>query len=428
MFRAYVTIVTILLFAPPRSRIREYFMNIKFILKFIFRAVPVLILLVVFGFAGYQLGFNKGEQEILKTTPPIISEGLGVNDKVDFSIFWEAWRRLEASYIDKSKIDYKKMVYGAVEGMVKTLGDPYTTYFTPSQTTSFNEELNGKYEGVGMVVGIKDEQLTVVSPFKGTPAEQAGLKAGDKILKIDNVFTNDITIEEAVKTIKGKPGTIVKLLVQRSEWVEPKEFSLKRATIKIPTLELTKKDEGIAIIKIYQFNKILISEFQTASQDIINSGDKKIIIDLRDNPGGYLEVSQAIAGWFLNRNQLVVTQSQFQGAEQKQYLSEGPSTFVNYPVVVLINEGSASASEILAGALRDNREIKLVGAKSFGKGSVQEQIDLSDKSSLKVTIAKWLTPNGTSLDKNGLDPDFVVPSNATSSLDAQLDKAIELLK
>lgn len=401
-------------------------MKFRSIIKFIFKAVPFLLFCAVVGFSGYQFGFNRGEQSILKTIPANISEGLGVNDKVDFSIFWEAWRRLETSYIDKTKIDYKKMVYGATEGMVKAIGDPYTTYFTPNQTQSFNEELNGQYEGVGMVVGIKDEQLTVVSPFKGTPAEQAGLKSGDKIVKIGNVFTKDITIEEAVKTIKGKPGTFVKLLIQRNDWPEPKEFSLKRETIIIPTIELTKKDVGVAVIKIYQFNKILTSEFQKVANEILNEGDKKIIIDLRDNPGGFLEVAQIISGWFLDKGQVVVIQDQGQGKEKKQYLSEGPSVFVNYPIVVLINQGSASASEILAGALRDNRNIKLVGEKSFGKGSVQEQIDLSDKSSLKVTIAKWLTPNGTSLDKNGLDPDVKV-SDSTSTIDAQMDKAIELI-
>ncbi len=402
-------------------------MQAKSIIKFIFKATSVLILLIVFGFAGYQLGFNKGEQAILKTTPANISEGLGVNDKVDFSVFWETWRRLEENFIDKNKIDYKKMVYGATGGMVKAVGDPYTTYFTPNETESFNEELDGQYEGVGMVVGIKDDQLTVISPFKGTPAEKAGLKAGDEILKIGDVFTKNITIEEAVKIIKGAPGTSVKLLIQRTDWPEPKEFSLKRDTIKIPTLELTEKDGGIAIIKIYQFNKILVSEFQNAANQILRSGDKKIIVDLRDNPGGFLEVAQKVSGWFLEKGQLVVIQEQLQGQEKKQYLSEGPSIFADYPVVVLINEGSASASEIMAGALRDNRGIKLVGAKSFGKGSVQEQIDLSDKSSLKVTIAKWLTPNGTSLDKNGLDPDFSVPNDATSSLDAQMDRALEII-
>jgi len=402
-------------------------MNYKRVFNFIIKAVPILIFCAVVGLAGYEFGFNRGEQSVFKTIPANVSEGLGVNDKVDFSIFWEAWRRLEANYIDKSKINYKQMVYGAIQGMVKALGDPYTTYFTPSETESFDEELNGQYEGVGMVVGIKDEQLTVVSPFKGTPAEKAGLKAGDKILKIGDVYTQDITIEEAVKTIKGKPGTSVKLLVERSDWPEPKEFTLQRATIIIPTLELTEKGGGVAVVKMYQFNKILVSEFQKAAKEILDNGDKKIIIDLRDNPGGYLEVSQAIAGWFLNRGEVVVIQDEGQDKEKKQYFSEGPSTFVSYPVVVLINEGSASASEILAGALRDNRNIKLVGAKSFGKGSVQEQVDLSDKSSLKITIAKWLTPNGVSLDKNGLDPDFSVPSNATSSLDAQMDKAIEII-
>ncbi len=398
----------------------------SFVIKFVIKAVPVLIFCAVVGLVGYQLGFSNGEQAVLKTAPANISEGLGGGEKIDFSIFWEAWRRLELSYIDKDKIDYQKMVYGAIEGMVKSVGDPYTTYFTPNQTESFNEELEGKYEGVGMVVGIKDDQLTVISPFKDTPAQKAGLKPGDKILKIDDTFTADITIEEAVKVIKGKPGTAVKLLIQRKDWPEPKEFSLTRQTIKIPTLELTQQENGIALIKIYQFNKILVSEFQLAAKEIITSGDKKLIIDLRDNPGGYLEVAQMIAGWFLEKGQVVVIQDEGQDKEKKQYLSQGPSVFVNYPVVVLINGGSASASEILAGALRDNRNVKLIGEKSFGKGSVQEQIDLSDKSSLKVTIAKWLTPNGVSLDHNGLEPD-IETTESTSTIDAQLDKAIEII-
>ncbi|MDD5433103.1 MAG: S41 family peptidase [Candidatus Pacebacteria bacterium] len=401
-------------------------MKSKSILKFVSKAIPVLILVVAIGLAAYQFGFSRGEQAILKTPPSNIDEGLGINDKVDFSIFWEAWRRLEEFYIDKHQIDYKTMVYGAVDGMVKSIGDPYTTYFTPSQTESFNEELDGKYEGVGMVVGIKEEQLTVISPFKGTPAERAGLRAGDKILKIGDIFTKDITIEEAVKTIKGKPGTEVKLLIQRKDWSEPKEFTLKRETIKIPTIELTSQN-GVSIIKIYQFNKILISEFQDTAREILNSGDKKLIIDLRDNPGGYLEVAQIIAGWFLKEGEVVVIQDEGVDKEKKQYFSQGPSIFVDYPMIILINEGSASAAEILAGALRDQRNIKLVGQKSFGKGSVQEQIDLSDASSLKVTVAKWLTPNGVSLDKDGLDPDVEV-TDSTSTIDAQLDKAIELLR
>lgn len=402
-------------------------MNYKRIFSFAIKALPVLIFCAVVGLAGYQFGFNQGEQSILKTIPTNINEGLGNDEKIDFSIFWETWRRLELNYIDKHQIDYQKMVYGAIEGMVKSLGDPYTTYFTPNQTKSFNEELEGKYEGVGMVVGIKDGQLTVISPFKGTPAEKAGLKSGDKILKIEDNFATDITIEEAVTIIKGKPGTSVKLLIQRKDWLEPKEFVLERATIKIPTLELTQQGNGVVLIKIYQFNKILVSEFQTAAQEIISLGDKKLIIDLRDNPGGYLEVAQMIAGWFLEKGKVVVIQDEGHDKEKKQYLSQGPSIFANYPVVVLINEGSASASEILAGALRDNRNVKLVGEKSFGKGSVQEQIDLSDKSSLKVTVAKWLTPSGISLDKNGLEPDVEV-FDSTSTIDAQLDKAIELLK
>jgi carboxyl-terminal processing protease len=396
------------------------------LIKFFIKIVWIFILLCVAGFVGYKIGIYKGQEAAFKNPPAVINEGIGTPTKIDFSIFWEAWHKLENSYIDTSKIDYQKMVYGAIEGMVKSLGDPYTIFFTPSQTESFNEELEGRYQGVGMVVGIKDNQLTVISPFKNTPAEKAGIKAGDKILKINDLFTADLTIDEAVKNIKGEKGTSVKLLIQREEWSEPKEFVVQRDVITIPTLEMENKERDIAVLKIYQFNKILPSEFQKAAREIINNGQKKLIIDLRDNPGGYLEIAQNIAGWFVPKGQVIVIQDEGEHKKKKEYFSEGPSIFSHYPTVVLINEGSASAAEILAGALRDQLGVKLVGKKSFGKGSVQEQITLSNRSSLKVTVARWLTPKGISLDKNGLTPDIEV-SNSTSSQDVILEKAIEFL-
>lgn len=408
-------------------------MKIKTILK----VIVFLVIVSGVGFFSYQAGILVGEENILKTPPPsVINQDLEAPEKINFSVFWETWRKVEQNFLEKEKIDYQKMVYGAITGMVKTLDDPYTTFFTPQQAKNFEEELSGKYEGVGMVVGIKDNQLTVISPFKGTPADNAGLKAGDKILKVGDTLTQELSIEEAVALIKGPRSTEVKLLIQRKDWQEPKEFVLKRDVITIPTLEWEILEGDIASIKIYQFNQILPSEFEKAALEILREGTKKLIVDLRNNPGGYLEVAQEIAGWFLKKGDVVTWQDMGKDKERKPYKAEGPSAFSQYPTVVLINEGSASASEILAGALRDQRGSKLIGEKSFGKGSVQEQIDLSDSSSLKITVAKWLTPNGHSIDKQGLEPDIKVSSSTSTEEsgvtqedeeDIPLKKAIEIL-
>jgi carboxyl-terminal processing protease len=395
------------------------------------KIIILIIILLGIGFFSYKVGVFVGEENILKTPPPqIINQDLGAPEKINFSIFWEAWRKLERDFLDKEKIDYQKMVYGAIRGMVDSLEDPYTTFFTPQETEEFTQELSGKYEGVGMEVAIKDGQLQVLSPFEGTPAAKAGLRPGDKILKIDETPTADLTIEKAVNLIKGPKGTEVRLLIQRNTWPEPKEIKLKRAEIKIPTLKWELKEGDIALIKIYQFNQILSSEFKKATLEILKSGAKKIILDLRNNPGGYLETAVEIAGWFLPKGKVVVWQDMGEEKERKAYKSKGPATFLDYPLVVLINEGSASGAEILAGALRDQRGVKLVGETSFGKGSVQEQLDLSDGSSLKVTIAKWLTPKGESINKKGLEPDIKVkmPENNQEKGDLQLERAIEILK
>ncbi len=394
--------------------------------KTIVKTISFLIILSFFSFLSFKLGFLEGEKNILKTPPLQITDSeIEKPNSINFSIFWETWRQLERNYLEKENIDYQKMVYGAIEGMVNSVGDPYTTFFTPKEADSFTEELSGKYEGIGMVVGIKDDILTVVSPFQGTPAEEAGLKAGDAIVKVEDTFTQDLSIEEAVKLIKGPQGTKVKLLIQRDDWQEPKEFLVKRDVIKIPTLEKEIIDDQIALIKIYQFNRILSSEFQKAGLEVLNSDIKKIIIDLRNNPGGYLDEAIIVAGWFIEKGE-VVTWQDTREEEKTPYKSNGPAVFKDYDVVVLINEGSASGSEILAGALRDVNQVKLIGKQSFGKGSVQEQISLSDNSSLKVTIAKWLTPDLISINEEGLIPDIEIDLEEEG--DTQLDRAVEFLK
>jgi len=401
-------------------------------MRWIKRIILILAFLGIV-FFSYRFGVYIGERNILKTPPTqVVNEDLGAPEKVDFSIFWEAWREVERNFLERAKINPQEMIYGAISGMIDSLGDPYTNFFKPEEAKEFEEQLSGTYQGVGMIVGIKEEQLTVISPFEGSPAQRAGLKAGDKIIKIENTYTKDISIEEAVNLIKGPKGAEVKLLIQRKTWEQPKEVEIKREVIKIPTLDWEIKDENVAVIKIYQFNQILDSEFKKMAFEILNSKADRIILDLRNNPGGYLDVAQDIAGWFLEKGKVVVWEDKGEGEERKSYESKGPATLASFPMVVLINQGSASGAEILAGALRDQKGIKLIGETSFGKGSVQKPIILSDGSYLKVTVAKWLTPDGISIDKEGLKPDIVVEmpesQEGEEERDLQMEKAIEIVK
>ena len=401
------------------------------------KAFILIIFFVAIAFSSYKFGFFAGKESILRLPPSYLintEKPIEIGGGADFSVFWEAWRKLEMDFLKKEKIDYQEMIYGAIKGMVTSLGDPYTTFFTPKETEELEEELSGKYEGVGMEVGIRDKKVIVISPLEGTPAQEAGLKPGDKILKVNDTFTENLSLEEVVKIIRGPKDTEVTLLIQRESWTGPKEVILKRTVIKIPTLKWEIKeidDEEILLIKIYQFNKILPQEFRNASFEILGSQARKIILDLRNNPGGYLEVAQYIAGWFLEKGDVVVWQDFGEGKERKAYKAQGSSEFSKYPLVVLINEGSASGAEILAGALRDVRNVKLIGEKSFGKGSVQEQIFFKDDSSLKVTLSQWLTPNGDSIDGKGLVPDIeveITEEDWEENRDPQLKKALEIIK
>ena len=329
-------------------------------------------------------------------------------------------------------MDDQKIIYGAISGMAKSLGDPYTDFFNPQQAKMFKQDLMGSFDGIGVEVAIKKDQLTVVTPLKDTPGERAGLKAGDQIIKVDGKNTSDMSSDQAISMIRGKRGTKVTLTIFREGWTQTKDFTIIRDTIRVDSVSWELKDNDVAYINIRQFDQALSSDFQKAAFEILESPAKKIIIDLRNNPGGYLEVCQDIAGWFLKPGQVVTIEDFGKAREQQQYKAQGSARFSDYPVVILINKGSASASEILAGALRDNRKIKLIGEKSFGKGSVQEVVDLQDgESFLKITIAKWLTPKGASISEVGLTPDIKVEltdADANSKKDPQLDKALEIIK
>lgn len=399
----------------------------------------ILLAFLVFGIitilTGFNVGFYYGEYNRL---PSSISGLINIEknqpEEVDFSLFWDTWRELEKKSIHSEKLDFQKMVYGAISGMVKSLNDPYTVFFNPDDSKKFQEEVSGTFEGIGAEIGQKKGQIVIIAPLQDSPAQKSGLKAGDKIIKINDKFASDMNLEEAVSNIRGPKGTEVVLTVLRKEWDAPKEIKITREVIQVPSLkwELKKSgDEQFAYIRLYQFSEKADIDFRKAAFEILKSPAQKIILDLRDNPGGYLEVAQDISGWFLERNQIVVIEDFGKGKNNKEYKAEGNAQLARYPIVILMNKGSASAAEILAGALRDNRGAKIIGETSFGKGSVQELESLKNGSSLKITIAKWLTPKGQYINEQGLQPDVkveITESDFQESRDPQLDKAIEIIK
>jgi len=304
-------------------------------------------------------------------------------------------------------------------------------FMEQDDTKRFIEDVKGSFEGVGMEVGVRNGQLTVIAPLEGTPAQKAGLRAGDVIVKVDGDSAADMTVDEAVNRIRGTRGTEVVLTIFREEWEEEREVKIVRGVIEIPSLKWELKDDNIAYLHLYNFTEKAANDFRKAAVEILESPASKVVLDLRNNPGGYLEVAQDIAGWFLKSGDVVAIEDFGEGKEQKLYKAEGNGLIGSYKVVVIINEGSASASEILAGSLRDNLGVKLIGGTSFGKGSVQELEKLKGGSSLKITIAKWLTPQGSLITDKGLEPDVkveITEEDIGEGNDPQLDKAVEIIK
>lgn len=383
----------------------------------------VLTIGSIFILAGIFIGgFYYGRQSVV----PQICQPSDLKS----SLFCTVYHLLQQKFVDPSKITTQNVIYGAISGMAQSLGDPYTVFFKPEANKAFNEELSGSFDGVGIEIGMKDGQLTVISPLEGSPAQAAGIRAGDVIVKIDGKDTSNITADGAVTLIRGPKGTKVTLSIYRPSFPKPKDFTITRQTIEVPSLKWELIGGNIAKIDIYQFGSNLNTDFNKAALEILNSPAKKIIIDLRNDPGGFLNICQDIVGWFLPKDSVVVKEVYGDGQSPEVLKAEGNAEFSKYPVVILINEGSASASEILSGALRDDRGIQLIGEKSFGKGSVQEKVELDDGSSIKITVAKWFTPSGISISEKGLEPDVkvdITEQDITAKKDPQLDKAIEIL-
>ncbi len=356
---------------------------------------------------------------------------------INMTLFWKAWALLDEKYVDTNPatttaVTSEDRVYGAIAGMVGSMGDPYTSFFTPEEAEDFEAQIEGNFEGVGMELGIKDGILTVISAIKSTPAEKAGIRSGDKILKIDDTVAIDMPVEKAVKLIRGKKGTTVRLTIGREEQ-EAFEVPVVRDVINLPTIE-TKYDKatGIFTIRLYSFTANSSTLFRNALRDFVATNSNKLILDLRGNPGGYLDSAVDMASWFLPSGKVVVREDYGKNQPETVEKSKGYNIFSsNLKMVILIDGGSASASEILAGALSEYGKATLVGTKTFGKGSVQEFLPLDENTALKVTVARWLTPNGVSISANGLTPQVEVKVTAEdikNNNDLQMQKAIELLR
>lgn len=395
----------------------------------------LLFFLAVFNL-GFFLGANWGWKANLpspfanlinKSKPADLPEG-------DMSIFWDTWKVILEKYVGRHNLETNLMIEGATKGLVESLADPYSEFLNLKETTDLTEELAGQFEGIGAEIERKEGFLIIVTPLKNSPAEKAGLQPEDRILKIDDKETFNLTLTEAVKLIRGPKGTIVTLTIYRPIWGETKEIKIIREKIDIPSLKWQMLPEKFVYLRIYNFNEPILFNFYREAVEIITAKPKGIILDLRNNPGGYLNTAIAICGWFFPKGEIILKED-FGEGEIKIYRSYGNALLTNIPIVVLINKGTASASEILAGALRDNRKVKLIGETSFGKGSVQELVSLKKGGSIKITIAKWLTPKGTII-KEGLKPDIEIKmekipgtyADISLAEDTQLQKAIEILK
>jgi carboxyl-terminal processing protease len=359
---------------------------------------------------------------ILPSATSIPNAIIGQNNQRQFVFptFWEAWDDLHQKFI--GNIKDQDLYYGAVAGMVSAAHDPYTVFSDPAATKSFQETIDGNFSGIGVEMGIREGAVTVITPLDGSPAQKADIRAGDIVVAVDGKqFTSEMTLDDAVKQIRGKIGTTVKLTVLHKNAKATTDITITRDTINVQSVKLT-FDGQIAHLIITSFNSDTATQFNTAARTIVQRGAKGIILDVRNNPGGFLQTAVDIASRLIPEGQLIVSEK---GKTTTDYKAEGNAILKDIPIVVLANEGSASSAEILTGALKDDRHVKVIGTKTFGKGSVQELIKLQDNSSLRVTVAKWFTPSGQSISEKGIEPDVKVEQNYDTPQDEPLLKAQE---
>lgn len=391
--------------------------------------ITFILVLVLTG-VSYFAGFLHGHRNVVfeeKLKPKIVSTELAKPSAVDFSLFWNVWNRIEDQYV--GNFDSQKAVYGAISGLVGSLKDPFSLFLNPEDSKKFLDDLRGQFQGIGAELALKNEKVVVVAPLEGSPSARAGLRPNDQIVKVDGQDVGVLTFGEVITKIRGPKGTAVTLTVLREGAAEPLQFVIKRELIKIESVKLEIKD-NIAHLKIVQFGDDTTAQAQKAAEQIIAENVAAVVLDMRNNPGGFLNAAIDVASLFLAEGKLVVSE-QAKGSERKEFKTTLKPRLKDVKLAVLVNGGSASGSEIVAGALADHNRAKLVGEKTFGKGSVQSLEDLPGGSSLRITIAKWLTPSGKQINGEGITPDIEVKlseDDIKNSRDPQLNKAKEILQ
>ncbi|HUO50734.1 MAG TPA: S41 family peptidase [Candidatus Paceibacterota bacterium] len=397
-------------------------------------SIGILVLIVGFG-SGFLVGQQNAFGELASADS---AQPAGV----DFSPVWKAWNIIQNQYVpvavasstpiatSSPKVTQEK-VWGMISGLADSLNDPYTYFLPPEENQQFSSDMSGSFDGVGMEIDVKNQVLTVVSPLKGTPADLAGIKAGDQILSIDGTSTQGMDVTTAVQAIRGPKGSQVTLMILRSGWDKPREFKVTRDTINVPEVETTARPDGIFVISVAEFTANSPDLFRSALRQFVESGDSKLILDLRGNPGGYLDAAVDIGSWFLPSGDTIVTEDYDGHAQNIVHRSYGYDIFnKNLKMVVLVDKGSASAAEILADALHSWGVAQLIGTNTYGKGSVQELVPITADTALKITVARWIGPDGKPIPTTGIVPDQQVPltdADITAHNDTQLNTAVQLL-
>ncbi len=391
------------------------------------KILPFIIILFVAFSSGYLVAaynFNSAEGKLLSHLKANGED----SEYFDSILYWQTWHTIKNEHVDRKLIDEEAMFYGSLRGMTSSLDDPYTIFLDPTEVKEFMDDLSGSFEGIGAEVGIRDDMVTVIAPLSGMPAEKAGLRSGDKIYSIDGLSTINMTLNEAVRKIRGPKDTEVILNIIREGEDRPLDISITRGTIVIESVSWEKIDNNLFLIKISNFHEDTISLLNKAILEVLNEDVSGIILDLRNNPGGYLDTAINVASEWIPEGPVLI--EQFSDGKRNEFFAQGLARLNGFPTVVLVNQGSASGSEIVAGALRDYRKATLVGEQTFGKGSVQSLKPLKDGSSLKITVAKWYTPGGDYIDEKGVEPDIEVElsfEDFEANNDPQMDKAIEIL-
>jgi carboxyl-terminal processing protease len=379
----------------------------------------IIFISFLFGWAFGHLDFQRQSVGFSPTNP-------NRKGSANFDVFWQAWDKINQGY--DGQIDYQKLIYGAIDGMVKAVGDPYTAFFTPDQTQQFDSELNGSVSGIGAEVGSKDDRIIVISPIENSPAQKAGLKPQDVILQIDGTDTKGMDLNTAVSKIRGNAGSQVKLKIQRGE--STFDLTITRENVQVNSVKWEVKEGDIGYIVINRFDSNTSNLVSNAADELKSKNVKGIILDLRNNPGGYLDAAVNVGSQFI-KSGTIVTEKKTDNSNKEEYTASGNGKLTDIPMVVLVNGGSASAAEIVSGAIQDHNRGQLIGEKTFGKGSVQSVENLGGGATLHVTIAHWYTPNGKNINKEGLTPNIEVKlsdQDVTAGKDPQLDRAVQEIK